>query len=165
MTGDEMETGTGVEPGAAGNRYTGWKSWFGTYWTVVPFGWLTVLISVAPAPGALRAVVVFTFLFVGPGVPIIGILSRRGPLEHLVLAIVTSVSLATLVAEAMALFGWWSAVSGLAVLAGITSIAAVLDGARDRAHQEHAGPGRASVHVSAEDRGSAGDSDSGSWPT
>jgi hypothetical protein len=165
VTGDEM-TGTGVQPGAARHRHTGWKSWFGTYWTVVPFGWLAVLLSVAPGPEALRVVVVFTFLFVGPGIPIIGILSRRGPLEHLVLAIVTSVSLATLVAEAMALFGWWSAVSGLAVLAGITSIAAVLDGARDRAHQQHAGPGRPGVHVSGEDRDSAGYRGStDSWPT
>ncbi|MDQ1360248.1 MAG: hypothetical protein QOJ44_625 [Acidimicrobiaceae bacterium] len=166
MTGDEMETGTAVQPGVAGHRYTGWRSWFGTYWTVVPFGWLAVVVSAAPGPGALRVVVVFTFVFVGPGIPIIGILSQRGPLEHLVLAIVTSVSLATLVAEGMALFGWWSAVSGLAVLAGITSVAAVLDGARDRAHQEHAGPGRPGVHGSAEDRGSAVDRGSAdSWPT
>jgi hypothetical protein len=166
VTGDEMETGTGVQPAAAGHRSTGWKSWFGTYWTVVPFGWLAVVVSVAPGPGALRVVVVFTFLFVGPGIPIVGILSRRGPLEHLVLAVVTSVSLATLVAEGMALFGWWSAVSGLAVLAGITSVAAVLDGARDRAHKQQARPGRPGVHRSAEDRGSAGYRGStDSWPT
>jgi hypothetical protein len=170
VTGDDMETGTGAQPGvqpeAAGHRSTGWKSWFGTYWTVVPFGWLAVVVSVAPGPGALRVVVVFTFLFVGPGIPIIGMLSRRGPLEHLVLAIVASVSLATLVAEAMALLGWWSAVSGLAVLAGITSVAAVLDGARDRAHQEQAGPGRSGVHGSGENRGSAGSRGSAdSWPT
>jgi hypothetical protein len=166
VTGDYMERGTGVQPVAPGHRSTRWKSWFGPYWTVVPFGWLAVLLSVAPGPGALRVVVVFTFLFVGPGIPIIGMLSRRGPLEHLVLAIVASVSLATLVAEAMALFGWWSAVSGLAVLAGITSVAAVLDGARDRARQEQAGPGRSGVHGSGEDRGSAGSRGSAdSWPT
>jgi len=160
VTGDEMETGTVVQPGAAGHRYTGWKSWFGTYWTVVPFAWLAVVVSAAPGPEALRMVVVFTFLFVGPGIPIIGILSRRGPLEHLVLAIVTSVSLATLVAEGMALFGWWSAVSGMAVLAGITSVAAVLGGARERAHRGQAGPGRSGAHVSAGDRGP-----SDPWPT
>jgi hypothetical protein len=160
VTGDDMERGTGVQPVPPGHRSTGWKSWFGPYWTVVPFGWLAVLLSVAPGPGALRVVVVFTFLFVGPGIPIVAILSRRGPLEHLVLAIVTSVSLATLVAEGMALFGWWSAVSGMAVLAGITSVAAVLGGARERAHRGQAGPGRSGAHVSAGDRGP-----SDPWPT
>lgn len=106
----------------------------GRYWTVVLYGWLAVVVSATPdAPVPVRAFVVFTFVLFGPGIPIIGLIRSRGPLEHLVLAATASTSLATILAEGMALTGTWSAIGGLAVLAGVTTIAAVLQGSRERA--------------------------------
>jgi hypothetical protein len=104
----------------------------------VLYGWLTVAISVAPGPVWLRVLVVFSFVVVGPGIPTIGILRHREPLEHLVLAVVASMSVATLLAEGMALLGWWSAIGCLALLAGITTVAAVLQGSEERATQARA---------------------------
>ena len=106
----------------------------GRYWTVVFYGWLAVVVSAAPhVPVPIRAFVVFTFVLFGPGIPIIGLIRVRGPLEHFVLAATVSISLATILAEGMALAGKWSAVGGLAALAGATTIAAVLQGSRERA--------------------------------
>lgn len=106
----------------------------GRYWTVVLYGWLAVVVSATPhVPVSIRAFVVFTFVIFGPGVPIIGLIRTKGPLEHFVLAATVSISLATILAEGMALFGKWSAIGGLAVLAGTTTIAAVLQGCRERA--------------------------------
>jgi hypothetical protein len=115
----------------------------GHYWLVVMYGWLAVVISAAPdVPVLFRAVVVFTFVLVGPGIPIIGLLAQGEPLEHFVLAVMASMSLATVVAEGMALLCWWSGLGGLAALAGVTTIAAALEGSRERAGQARLEPPR-----------------------
>jgi len=105
----------------------------GRYWAVAVYGWLVVAISAVSAPVPLRAFAVFSFVLVGPGIPIVGLVRHREPLEHLVLSVMVSMSLATLLAEGMALLGWWSTVGGLAMLAGATTIAAVLQGTQERA--------------------------------
>jgi hypothetical protein len=115
----------------------------GQYWVVVLYAWLAVVITAAPhVPVPLRVLVVFTFVFVGPGIPIIGLLRHSRPLEHFVLALMVSMSLATVLAEGMALVGRLTGLAGLAALAGITTVAAVLEGSQERASQARLEPQR-----------------------
>jgi hypothetical protein len=108
----------------------------GQYWVVVLYAWLAVLITAAPdVPVPIRVLVVFSFVLVGPGIPIIGLLRHSRPLEHFVLALMVSMSLATLLAEGMALLGRLTGLAALAALAGITTVAAALEGSQERARQ------------------------------
>jgi heme exporter protein D len=103
---------------------------------VALYAWLAVVITAASdVPVPLRVLVVFTFVLVGPGIPIIGLLRHSRPLEHFVLALMVSMSLATVLAEGTALLGRLTGVAGLAGLAGITTVAAVLEGSQERARQ------------------------------
>lgn len=118
----------------------------GQYWVVVLYSWLAVVITAAPdVPVPLRVLVVFTFVLVGPGIPIIGLLRHSQPLEHFVLALMVSMSLATVLAEGMALLGRLTGVAGLAALAGITTVAAALAGSQERARQARLEPQRPDV--------------------
>ena len=115
----------------------------GQYWVVVLDAWLAVAITAAPhVPVPLRVLVVFTFVLVGPGIPIIGLLRHSRPLEHFVLALMVSMSLATVLAEGMALLGRLTGVAALAALAGITTVAAGLGGSQERAGQAALEPQR-----------------------
>ncbi len=103
----------------------------GQYWVVVLYAWLAVVITATPhVPVPMRVLVVFTFVLVGPGIPIIGLLRHSRPLEHFVLALMVSMSLATVLAEGMALLGRLTGLAALVALAGITTVAAALKGPR-----------------------------------
>jgi hypothetical protein len=115
----------------------------GQYWVVVLYAWLAVMITAAPhVPVPLRVLVVFTFVLVGPGIPIIGLLRHSRPLEHFVLALMVSMSLATVLAEGMALLGRLTGLAGLVALAGITTVAAALEGSQERARLAQLEPQR-----------------------
>jgi hypothetical protein len=95
------------------------------YWVAAGWGWLAALLAFVSAPVGVRVPVVFGFAMLGPGLVLLGCLHQRDLLEHLVLAVAVSVSLTTLVAESMALLRIWNAAGGIAVLAAITTVAAV----------------------------------------
>jgi hypothetical protein len=90
------------------------------------YGWLAVLMSMVTVASGLRAAVVFTFALTCPGLPIVSRLHRRDPVEQVVFAVGLSICLSTLVAESMALAGRWSPSAGMAALAGITTVGALL---------------------------------------
>lgn len=94
-------------------------------------GWLVVLLVVLAAPVPLRVVAVFGFATVGPGLPLAGLLKRCAPLERLALAVGVSVSLTTLLAEAMSLSGMWSPTLGMVALAVVCSAGVSLRLVRD----------------------------------
>lgn len=89
-------------------------------------GWLALLLVVAGAPVPLRILAAFGFTCFCPGLALLSHLKRLGPLERGVLGVALSVSLATLLSEAMALFAAWSATGALAGLALLCSAAVAL---------------------------------------
>lgn len=104
------------------------------------YGWLAVVMALVPVSSGIRAAVVFTFALSCPGLPIVSRLHRRDPLEQLVLAVALSICLSTVVAEAMALSKVWSPAGGMAVLATLTTVGALLPaGEKTAAHAPGAG--------------------------
>lgn len=86
-------------------------------------GWLSLLLVVTGAPVPLRILASFGFVSFCPGLALLSHLKRLGPVERGVLGVALSVSLATLLSEAMALFAVWSATGALAGLALLCSAA------------------------------------------
>jgi hypothetical protein len=94
--------------------------------TLAASGWLLLLACVVLPPRTpLREGGAFVFMLFGPGAAV----ARHWPgpdrLERLVVILVVSVSLTVLAAEGLALAGAWSQSLALAVLAAITSLAAL----------------------------------------
>lgn len=86
------------------------------------------------APGSpIRAILVLSFLLVGPGISLIRLLDLRDIVLELTLACSVGIMLATLVASAMAYSGGWFPRLGLAVLMFITLGASLVDALRARA--------------------------------
>jgi uncharacterized membrane protein len=72
-----------------------------------------------------RAILVFTFLLIGPGLPFVRLLRIRRTSMEITLAIALSLGIDTLVAEGMVLAQVWSAGSALAVLIFVAVAGAV----------------------------------------
>lgn len=99
---------------------------FGHLLPVVVFGWVAVGCTLLSGWSWLRTPVVFGFAMIGPGLAIVGLLRQRSVLEYLVLAVAFSVSLTTLVAEALAVARFWHPSLAIAILAAVTTVAARL---------------------------------------
>jgi len=96
-------------------------------------GWLALAATFFPAASLERIVPTVAFLVLAPGAALVGMqrrLSRgaeqRDLLENAVLTVVASLSIATLVSEGFFLGHAFTMLRAMAVLAGITSIAALL---------------------------------------
>jgi hypothetical protein len=80
----------------------------------------------------LRPLVTTWFLLACPGLALILLLPRRGPVTLFVLAIATSVALETIVAEAMLETSTWSPRAALGVFIAVTFAGSALQLARRR---------------------------------
>jgi hypothetical protein len=80
----------------------------------------------------LRPLVTTWFLLACPGLALILLLPRRGPVTLFVLAIATSVALETIVAEAMLETSIWSPRAALAVFIAVTFAGSALQLGRRR---------------------------------
>lgn len=109
------------------------------------FGWVTLALVVLDAPVPLRSVSVFCFACAGPGTAMTGFLRRVGWLERAVLSVALSTSLATLLAETMALTGTWSPIDALVALSAVCSVAVALRALRDRRAHSFATPSELSL--------------------
>ena len=94
--------------------------------TLAASGWLLLLACVVLPPRTpLRVAGAFVFMLFCPGAAIARHWPSPDRLERLVVILVLSVSLTVLVAEGVVLAGAWSQGLALAVLAAITSLAAL----------------------------------------
>jgi hypothetical protein len=99
-------------------------------------GWLALACTLFPAGSVERIVPTVAFLALGPGAACLGALRRltggSAPsddrLEEWVIAVVVSLSLATLVSEALFLAHGFTLPRAMLVLAGLTSAAALAPG-------------------------------------
>jgi uncharacterized membrane protein len=89
-------------------------------------GWLVLAVTLL-AGQPIRTIVVFAFVLIGPGIAIIRLLPLRDPLEQAVLALALGMSLAALVAEAVAIAHVLRPTLALAILAGVCTVAAVAE--------------------------------------
>ena len=91
-----------------------------------------VALSIAAAvvagglPSPARAVVVFVFLLLGPGMAFVPLLHVRSWATAIALVVATSLVLDTLVAEAMLLAKLWSPTAGLAIIGALSLVGAAL---------------------------------------
>jgi hypothetical protein len=93
-------------------------------------GWAVLGITAVAGHGPIRSVAVFAFAFLGPGTAVVRLLPLRGFPEKAVLAVALGLSLATLIAEAMAIAQILSPALVLTVLASICTAAALAEMAR-----------------------------------
>lgn len=96
------------------------------------YGWLAACLALAGAAPHARAVVVYSFAAVCPGLALVRLLYIPVLLERLVLAVALSLSIDTLTATGMAVSGWWSPALCLAGLATLCTIAAFVPAWRTR---------------------------------
>jgi hypothetical protein len=94
-------------------------------------GWAVLGITAVAGHGLIRWVAVFAFALFGPGTAVVRLLPLRDFLERAVLAVALGLSLATLVAEAMAIAQILSPALVLAILAFICTAAALAEMARE----------------------------------
>ncbi|MGH3319526.1 MAG: hypothetical protein ACRDN9_04985 [Streptosporangiaceae bacterium] len=92
---------------------------------------LALAVDLAAAPTPLRMAAVFWFVGVCPGMALVRLLGLTDPVARLTLAVATSLSIAALAAEGMALAHLWSSTGLLAGLAGL-SVAALAVSAHRR---------------------------------
>jgi hypothetical protein len=83
-------------------------------------------VAASGLPNPARAIIVFWFLLVVPGMAIVPLLGVRNLATGLTLAIAASLALDALVAEAMVLAKLWSPTAGLAILAALSLAGAAL---------------------------------------
>jgi hypothetical protein len=95
-------------------------------------GWLALVATALPAGNLVRIAAVALFLFFAPGVAVVRHWRGRDPLGRFILAIALSAALAMLVAEGQALAHVWAPRLTLVLLAGITSVAALVPAAGTR---------------------------------
>jgi len=89
-------------------------------------GWLVLALTLL-ADQPVRTIVVFVFVLIGPGIAVIRLLPLRDRLERAVLALALGMSLAALVAEAVAIAHILRPTLALAILAGLCTVAAVAE--------------------------------------
>jgi hypothetical protein len=88
--------------------------------------WLLAGCAVAtllPLGDPVRPLLVVSFLLVGPGLALVRLLGLDDLLATAVLAVATSVTAGTLLAQAMVYAGWWSPGLGLGVMLAVTLLA------------------------------------------
>ena len=90
-------------------------------------GWVVLGVIALLGPGTFRAAVVFAFTFICPGAALVRLLPLRGFLERAVLSVAVGLSLATLVAQALAIGHPMRPALVLAVLASLCTVAAVAE--------------------------------------
>jgi uncharacterized membrane protein len=88
-------------------------------------------ITAVAGHGLIRPIAVFAFALLGPGTAVIRLLPLRDFLERAVLAVALGLSLASLVAEAVAIAHVLSPVPVLVILASICTAAALAEMARE----------------------------------
>ncbi len=76
--------------------------------------------------GALRAVFLFAFIFIFPGLAFTQLLHLADPLDEFVLGIALSLVISTLLAELMVLTRLWSPALELVILIGVSLLGAAL---------------------------------------
>jgi uncharacterized membrane protein len=89
-------------------------------------GWLVLAVTLLVGQ-PIRTIVVFAFVLTGPGIAIIRLLPLRDPLEKAVLALALGMSLAALVAEAVAIAHVLRPTLALAILAALCTAAALTE--------------------------------------
>lgn len=98
----------------------------GGYWRVAALGALLAGTFVfrgasgSAGLGPVRAAFTLAFLGIGPGLAIVGILRLDDLVAEFSLALAVSLSLDTLLATGMTLFGAWAPATGVLVMAAIT---------------------------------------------
>jgi hypothetical protein len=97
-------------------------------------GWLVLALTFV-ADGPVRAIAVFAFALVGPGIAVVRLLPLRDLLERAVLALAVGMSLAALVAEAVAIAHILQPRLVLAILAAICTVAALAEMAQGTERQ------------------------------
>jgi uncharacterized membrane protein len=95
--------------------------------TLAVSGWLVLAITIWVDQQPVRSIAVFAFVLTVPGIAVIRLLPPRDFLERAVLAIALSMSLAAVVAEAVAIAHILRPTLVLAILAAVCSAAAVLE--------------------------------------
>jgi hypothetical protein len=91
-------------------------------------GWLVLLLTTLPFPTDLRATLAAVFLLACPGAAVVRHWPSEDWLERSVLAVGISMALTMVVAEALIVTHTWSVPVGLATLAVITTVGALLPG-------------------------------------
>jgi uncharacterized membrane protein len=90
-------------------------------------GWLVLGITVLTGQTAVRAPLVFAFVFACPGLAVVRLLPLRDHLERAVLAVALGLSLTTLAAEGMAISHILQPAMVLVALASLCTAAAAAD--------------------------------------
>ncbi|HEY6275761.1 MAG TPA: hypothetical protein VIX86_05475 [Streptosporangiaceae bacterium] len=98
-------------------------------------GWAALAVTIWVQQQPARSIAVFAFILTAPGIAVIRLLPPREFLERAVLAIALSLSLAALVAEAVAIAHILRPTLVLSILAGVCSAAAVTEMVREARKQ------------------------------
>ncbi len=93
---------------------------------IVVWGMTVGLITAANWDSPLRAVLVFGFMLICPGMAFVRLLHIHGALNQTVIAIALSVAIDTLVAEIMVMSRQWSWAVGLSAIVAVSVIGAAL---------------------------------------
>ena len=96
--------------------------WFET--VPAAMGILAGVLSIASAPVQIRLPIVLTFLLLGPGAAIVGLLKLTDPLHQLTLVLAISISASSVVSIVLLYAGWWSPNEILLIVIAITFAAA-----------------------------------------
>jgi hypothetical protein len=103
---------------------------------------VTIVSGLAAVAGVLgdvgapvQPVLVFWFVLVCPGMAVVGLIRPPSLLFALTLSIAVSCALAVVVAQALLFAGAWSPVTGLIILAALTTVGAVAELRIDRRAQ------------------------------
>ena len=99
------------------------------YWVMAAYGWIAVAALWLPAATPLRVTIIYLFALAGPGFALSGLITRDAA-ERWVLTIALSGSLAIVVSVAMAVLCTDSMPLRFALLAAVTSVAALSLGIR-----------------------------------
>ena len=100
------------------------------FWALAATGWVALaIVMVMPPASPIRVIAVFLFVLAGPGYPMSALLVRDTS-ERWVLTIALSAALAILVTVAMTVLRHGSLPPRIAVLAAVTTIAALAWGKR-----------------------------------
>lgn len=92
--------------------------------------WIATLVALANASTTIRAPVVIAFVLGGPGLALVRLVPVQDVVAVASLAIATSIALATLVPLMLLYAGLWSPLAALVILAGIATVAAIVDSLR-----------------------------------
>ncbi len=113
-------------PSSASTRTRGPGSW-SIPLLLAASGWVVLAVTTGAGYSPFRAVAIFAFVLVCPGLALVRLLPVRDFLERLVLAVALSMSIAALIAEAADINNVLQASHVLVVLAAICSGAALTE--------------------------------------